>query len=331
MILELAVPFVTGVPHADVEVDYPSMAGATDITLFGTVDTAEDNTLALLTGGFMAQSDFLTSLIFPNLASVGGTFGVTSGPAGKAPITTLSFPSLASSGGFQLGLSGVLPNLLTVSFPSLSHVGSGGLGVNAAALLANFSLPALANITGQLSIGQNPALTSISLNALTAIGSGVIISGNALTGVLSFPNLMTTADTINVGEVGITELSFPSLTTIGGGANLTVDVGDNTGALATLNIPSLVNFSSILVGPLPDNFASLVTVHVAATLKATNVLIVNAALSQTSVDDILVALVAGAQANGTVDLSGGTSSTPGATGIAAAATLTGNGWTVNTN
>jgi hypothetical protein len=54
-------------------------------------------------------------------------------------------------------------------------------------------------------------------------------------------------------------------------------------------------------------------------------------LTQGSVDAILVALVAGGQANGTVDLSGGTSATPGAAGIAAAATLTTRGWTVTTN
>ena len=69
-----------------------------------------------------------------------------------------------------------------------------------------------------------------------------------------------------------------------------------------------------------------------------NVTITGAALNQASVDGILVSLAALDGTNGTtawssktVNLSGGTSSTPSATGIAATATLVGRGCTVTTN
>jgi len=57
----------------------------------------------------------------------------------------------------------------------------------------------------------------------------------------------------------------------------------------------------------------------------------NCALSQTSVDDILVSIDASAQINGVVSLDGGTSSTPGTAGLAAKLSLQSKGWTVITN
>ena len=61
----------------------------------------------------------------------------------------------------------------------------------------------------------------------------------------------------------------------------------------------------------------------------------NCALNQTSVDNILVSVALASTtyslSNGQIDINGGTSSTPSATGLAAKATLVGRGWTVNTN
>ena len=55
------------------------------------------------------------------------------------------------------------------------------------------------------------------------------------------------------------------------------------------------------------------------------------ALTQTAVDNILINLVTAGYSTGIVDVSGGTSSTPGLTGLTAKTTLQSNGWTVNTN
>lgn len=57
----------------------------------------------------------------------------------------------------------------------------------------------------------------------------------------------------------------------------------------------------------------------------------NCALDETSVDNILVSLDAAGQSGGTVDVSGGTSSAPGVSGLAAKLSLEGKGWTVLTN
>jgi hypothetical protein len=57
----------------------------------------------------------------------------------------------------------------------------------------------------------------------------------------------------------------------------------------------------------------------------------NCALDQTSVDNILVSLDAAGESNGTVDISGGTSSPPGVAGLSAKTSLEGKGWEVLVN
>jgi len=58
---------------------------------------------------------------------------------------------------------------------------------------------------------------------------------------------------------------------------------------------------------------------------------VGCALSQTSVDNILVSIDTAEQINGTLNITGGTSSAPSATGLAAKTSLEGKGWTVTVN
>lgn len=57
----------------------------------------------------------------------------------------------------------------------------------------------------------------------------------------------------------------------------------------------------------------------------------NCALSQESVDNILLSIDTAGQSNGTLSISGGTSAAPSATGLAAKASLEGKGWTVTVN
>jgi len=57
----------------------------------------------------------------------------------------------------------------------------------------------------------------------------------------------------------------------------------------------------------------------------------NCALTQSSVDNILVSIDTAGQSNGTLNIGGGTSSSPSATGLAAKTSLEGKGWTVTTN
>jgi hypothetical protein len=111
-------------------------------------------------------------------------------------------------------------------------------------------------------------------------------------------------------------------------------------ALTTLNLPALV-----LVGAGGINMGGglanlLATFSMGSTLKSIggNVSFAGCALNQASVDGILVSLAAldgtggtTAYSSKTVTLTGGTNSTPSATGLTAKATLQGRGCTVTNN
>jgi hypothetical protein len=62
-----------------------------------------------------------------------------------------------------------------------------------------------------------------------------------------------------------------------------------------------------------------------------NINVTGCGLTQGSVDNILAAIVTGAKTNGTIQMQGGTNSTPSAAGIISKNTLLSRGWTVTTN
>lgn len=112
-------------------------------------------------------------------------------------------------------------------------------------------------------------------------------------GLSNFSNLVT--------------LSFPDLATIKFGGMIAFSV-NGCASLTTINIPVLTTVPSGAWYSLDNN-----------------------ALSQATVDDILVKFAASGATNGSLYLNGGTNATPSATGLTAKATLLSRGWTVSTN
>jgi hypothetical protein len=100
-----------------------------------------------------------------------------------------------------------------------------------------------------------------------------------------------------------------------------------TGSLDLSGLPALTGFD--LNG---NTGLTSVTISSSQQLGFSNsVYLYDCALTETAVDDILVALSGNGQTGGYVDLSGGTNATPSATGLAARAALEANNWTVTVN
>jgi hypothetical protein len=99
-------------------------------------------------------------------------------------------------------------------------------------------------------------------------------------------------------DMGFTSLDFTGITTIREIFN------DSTG-LQHINITGCVNLEEVSLD--------------------------NNALTEASVDHVLITLDDNGLSSGNVDLIGGTNSAPSVTGLAAAANLTGKGWSVNVN
>jgi hypothetical protein len=228
----------------------------------------------------------ILSLIFEDLEGVTGTFA----PNTMGAITTLSCPALAYTGSFQ---PFSLDVLTVFSFPALQYV-VGAFGPTTMPLLTAFSFPALTHINGNFSPSTFNAVTTCYFPALSWInGSFSPATMGALT-TLSFPALSFVSGNLGAsGMAALTTASFPALRYVGGAAS----VGFTTPALANFTLPTDGTLKYIA----PPTFS-----------------ISGAALTLTSVDNILQALASLDGTNGTVSfgtgktvtLSGGTSSAP---------------------
>lgn len=210
---------------------------------------------------------------------------------------TLSFPALTASSNefFVYGNA----DLTSISLPLLATAGGASFHTNP--LVTSYSFPSLQSCAAGLDVSTCDALLSVSCPVLVSVPSLIMNSNPVLTG-MSVPSLQS------VG--GVNSLSCPSLQGIEFPAYGAVFVSADFSFCTALED---ISFNGAV---LPDGvvFGAI-----------------DCALNQATVDRILLAGVSGAITSNTIDLSGGTNSTPSAAGLLSKATLIGNGVTVATN
>lgn len=275
--------------------------------------------ITFISGVFGPELDAATDVAFSSLQLVGSIFG----PHVPAA-TTIDFSGLKEVGG---QFSPSLQSASSIAFAALTSVGGNFSPQGGADTSVDFA--ALATVGGTF----NPtfALTGTpNFAALATVGGDFSATIAAATAV-SFPALTSIEGSLIPTFTAATAVDFSALATVGGG------LADDFSAAVTLAFPALITLAdgiSALTAP------NLVHFSIGSTLKSVggDVLIAGAALDQTSVDDLLVLLASLDGTNGTtsydshaIDLSGGTSATPGVTGLAAKATLVGRSNTVTTN
>ena len=136
------------------------------------------------------------------------------------------------------------------------------------------------------------------------------------------------------GCTSLTELRLDDSDFSGGIPNLTglsslewIDF-DQCGIVGSINLSSLASLRGF---DLSGNSAMTEVIISSAQSLVDDVNLFSCALTQQSVDNILVALSNNGVSNGYVQLDGGTNAIPSATGLAAKSVLEGNGWSVNVN
>lgn len=169
--------------------------------------------------------------------------------------------------------------------------------------LQTVNLSNLPNLTS-VELVSNPSLSSIDLTGSTAV-TQIYLANNdfsatqlgGIIGLSALVNLEGFYVTNNIGLAGVVDVS---------------------------NLPSLI-YLTIDDNPLVTSIIISDVQPISAADLTTN------ALTQTSVDNILIALSTNGVLNGNANLSFGTNAIPSATGLAAKAVLEGNGWIVNVN
>ena len=281
------------------------LCGPITLTTATILTTLSFPALIYLYAGIAGTANALTTLTLTNVQVLYGSYTLTANA-----LTTLSMPALLTIGkltGSQQAAATFTP---------------------AGTLLATINMPLLTSISGTF----NPtlaALTSLTLTNLATIGSIFSLTAATLT-TLSLPALATMGGNFSPNCALATTVTLTSL------ANITGTIAASFPALATLSLPALVSVSSTFT----ISAANLVTFSMGATLKSIGgyFTMTGMKLNQASVDGILVSLAALDGTNGTtaysskvVNLSGGTSSTPSVTGLAAKAILVARGCVVTTN
>lgn len=299
----------------------------TPTNLFTSISAPE---LKVVVGGLTGVSlQSILSVSFAKLTMVYGNFYFN----GLISLTSISVPLLSHVSGYVFFATCPVTTLL---FPELLVALDGLILVGVSSVMTSLSVPKLQTANG-VWIQSNTALTSLNFAALTSCGVGSYISGFKVVNcsgmaTLSVPVLATAAN-FYVSSCPITSLSVPSLTDVAGYLFMSV-----CNSATSCSFPSLVNIgnnagTSISV----NNNSALTTLTLPTTLKSVGgtVSAVGNALSQASIDNILVRLAtldgtAGttAYSSKTVRLTGGTNATPSSTGLAAKAILVGRGCTV---
>lgn len=250
-------------------------------------------------------------------------------------VTSLIFWNLvqlgcSNSSGFNFG---TMASLTTLGFPALVTL-STSFQPSGMASLTSIDLSALETVTGTFAPTVMASLTTLSAANLKYIGNSLSVGTMALLTTLDLTGLEVVGNGISLGTLAsLVTLSLDSLSLVGN----TISFTGTAGVFTTFYAPVLRGCGQIILG---GNALANVTIGSSSTLKEVtgNVTITNAALTQASVDHILVQLSLLDGTNGTtsydsktVNLSGGTSSTPSATGLAAKVVLQARGCTVTNN
>jgi hypothetical protein len=252
--------------------------------------------------------------------------------------TTLSFPEVETAGNLSVINTTTLTSL---SAPSLKYI-TNSLNFYSNANLATLNVSSLISSNAIL-FGGTPYLTTYNFPNLVTCSSGLSIQypNHNLTGFRQsmFPSLRKSGFNIGYDSLSSFVIDFPLLTT------LTSFGGSTSVNLTNFNCPALVTITPNLGVYYYSNLTNLILGAVGVTKNwgnATNntpyCRFTNNALTQTSVDNILLVMASldgtngtTLNANGYLQLNGGTNATPSAAGLAAKSTLISRGFTVSNN
>jgi hypothetical protein len=135
----------------------------------------------------------------------------------------LSLHGLGLTPGPTLQISlDTVPALTDISpLSNLTSIGSGGLGISGAFNLTNIdALAAIPRIDGPIGFYANKRLTQIRLDALTTTAGLSVNTNRALTSVSMANVTRMTGVLYIIGNGALTSISFPALTKLDQGANI---------------------------------------------------------------------------------------------------------------
>lgn len=293
--------------------------------------------LSFQIGGLIPENTIGITNVIPALGS--SFYIYNPGPSFTA--MNLSFPSATFF--YNLNFM-VCPTLETISAPSLI-VCYGGMDFYNCTNLKTMDFPNLiaVNNNSNISFGGNPNLTNVNFPLLEGTPTlNITTSDPGITGFRQsmFPSLRKASFNVGYNYLPSFEIDFPLLT------DLTNVINGGSGCnLTNINLPNLVN----MYYQITLSYFSILTNVILGSVGITKtwggpttgnpyIDFQYCALTQTSIDNLLMVMASIDGTNGTTAvysgsmyLNGGMNSSPGPSGIIAISTLQGRGFYIATN
>ena len=298
---------------------------------------------ASLTGIVCVDKPQVDTITCANLTAILGLLRVQN----CSFLTDISLGSLQTTGDVCVVSSNPLLTILDLG--SLTTV-TGYLALEVNYLLSSLDLSSLVSVSEYINITANNSITALDLSALTSVGGNFTITSNPSLLSIDLSALATTSYQINISDnVQLTSLNLLALTNCGGSIgvfrnnDLTSISLDNlissgdidfsfNASLTTVDLSNLNTCTGDNKTVAINDCPSLTSVTLNSAIDALNIYFPNCALTQASVDAILLAVDTAGFSDGFLYLSGGTSSAPtGGFLNANYVSLVGKGWQVQIN
>lgn len=239
----------------------------------------------------------------------------------NSTITLISLPGVTEMD--SLGITSN-PQLISVVAPDLETV-TGGVEITGNPALEEVNLPKLSTAL-DVNVSDNKLTNPLNLGLLSVVTNAITIWANSDLSIVDLSSLESCGESLDIGgSPNLIDLSLPALTSVG---RLSVH---DLAILGSLDISSLtIAHSPIWDGISVINCPALTILNISPTNAIEFDFSGNALLEQW-VDGILAACDSGGVSNGTLNLTGGTNSTPSGAGLTSKANLEGKGWAVTHN
>jgi hypothetical protein len=188
---------------------------------------------------------------------------------------------------------------------------------------SELNLPLLTGITQDIYVAKNSGLQWVNIPQLPAYNSIYLIENSELTGVTQSNWLNTINGVITIEANPLLESFSARFVT---GNTTSVKITDN-------NSITFVNLSSLSAcGPINiSSNSSLTDIFISPTIESLTINLVNNALTEATVDSVLLNVDTAGYSGGTLTLSGGINSAPSVSGLLNKSSLITKGWSVSTN
>ncbi len=257
--------------------------------------------------------DLATGQLSPFAGGTNAGFSGDGGPALDARFGFIKAVALAPGGGLLISCWGTSGGVIRYVVPD-------SINLDNDSQQTAFYLPWVSALAGDLTIADNPNLTTIDVSAVASAGGSITINGNTAATTIDVSAAASTGGSITIsGNTSATNIDVGSLTSVGGDLNLsentsatTIDVSAVASAGGSIAISGNTSATNIDVGSLTtvggdlnlSENTSATTIDVSAVASAGGSIIINGNTAATTID-----VSAAASTGGSIAIIGNISTT----------------------